>query len=121
MVLVHGFGGQTYSYRRLIPGFARDHRVIAVDLKGYGYSERNPHTGLTHTAQATMLKSLLDRLGVARATFVGHSMGGAVVQRFAVAYPEMVDALVLAASASADERVSRRLRRRRSCSRRSRR
>lgn len=108
MVLVHGFGGQTYSYRHLIPIFARDHRVIAVDLKGYGYSERDAHTDLSHAGQVAMLRSLLVRLGVERATFVGHSMGGGVVQRFAAAHPEMVDALVLAASVSTDDRVGQR-------------
>ena len=109
MVLVHGFGGQTYSYRHLIPIFARDHRVIAVDLKGYGYSERDAHTDLSHAGQVAMLRSLLVRLGVERATFVGHSMGGGVVQRFAAAHPEMVDALVLAASVSTDDRVGQRV------------
>ncbi len=110
MVLIHGFGGQTYSYRHLIPIFARDHRVIAVDLKGYGYSERDARAGLSRTAQVAMLKALLDRLGVSRATFVGHSMGGGIVQRFAVTHPEMVDALVLAASVNAEDTPGRRMR-----------
>ena len=44
MVFIHGFGGQTYNYRKLIPRFARTHRVIAVDLKGYGYSQRDAST-----------------------------------------------------------------------------
>lgn len=108
MVLVHGFGGQTYSYRALIPLFARDHRVIAVDLKGYGYSERSVSTGLSATDQVTMLRSLLAKLGVERAVFVGHSMGGGVVQRFAATYPEMVEAAVLAASV--DTQRQRRMR-----------
>ena len=98
VVLIHGFGGSTYSYRHQIPAFSRDHRVIAVDLKGFGYSERRADAGLSATDQVRMLKRLLDRLGVAHAAFVGHSMGGAVVQRFAATYPEAVDALVLAGS-----------------------
>ncbi len=109
IVLLHGFGGHTYSYRHLVPTLALDHRVIAVDLKGYGYSERNAYVGLSQTAQVAMLKGLLDRLGVAHATFVGHSMGGGVVQRFAVAHPDMVDALVLAASVSGEARAGRRV------------
>lgn len=108
IVLIHGFGGQTYSYRHLIPIFARDHRVIAVDLKGFGYSERDARTDLTHAGQVAMLKSLLGKLGVGHATFVGHSMGGGIVQRFAAAHPEVVDALVLAASVSTDDRVGQR-------------
>ncbi len=109
IVLIHGFGGHTYSYERMMANFARDHRVIAVDLKGFGYSERDAEDGMSHTGQVRMLKGLLDRLGVERATFVGHSMGGAVVQRFAATHPEMVNALVLAASVSGDERFRRTL------------
>ncbi len=108
MVLIHGFGGHTYSYRHLIPLFARDHRVVAVDLKGYGYSERNAHAGFSGTAQVAMLKGLLDKLGITHATFVGHSMGGGVAQRFAVTHPQMVDALTLAASVSGADRAARR-------------
>jgi pimeloyl-ACP methyl ester carboxylesterase len=58
IVLVHGFGGQTYAYRKLIPALARDHRVIAVDLKGYGYSMRDATTDLSHTGQVAMLRAL---------------------------------------------------------------
>ncbi len=109
VVLVHGFGGSTFSYREIIPLLAHDHEVVAVDLKGCGYSERDAHTGLSHGDQVTMLKGLLDVLDVQRAVFVGHSMGGAVVQRFAASHPQMVDALVLAASATGDERLSQHL------------
>jgi pimeloyl-ACP methyl ester carboxylesterase len=98
LVLVHGFGGSTYSYRHQIPAFAGSHRVIAIDLKGFGYSERQADTPLSGSAQAAMVKRLLERLGVERATFVGHSMGGGVVQRFATTYPDAVEAVVLAGS-----------------------
>lgn len=107
MVLVHGFGGSTYSYRSVAPILAERYRTIAVDLKGYGFSQRDPQTGLSHTDQVTMLRGLLHELGVQHAVFVGHSMGGAVVQRFAATYPEMVDAVVLAASVAGDERYGR--------------
>jgi pimeloyl-ACP methyl ester carboxylesterase len=106
VVLIHGFGGQTYQFRHLIPVLERDHRVIAVDLKGFGYSERVT-SGLSHTDQAVMLHRLLGRLGIARATFVGHSMGGGVVQRYAATYPDNVSGLVLAASVAGDESSGR--------------
>jgi pimeloyl-ACP methyl ester carboxylesterase len=111
IVLVHGFGGQTYSYRKLIPALARDHRVIAVDLKGYGYSQRDATTDLSHTGQVAMLRKLLRRLGIDRAVLVGHSMGGFVVQRFAATHPEACEAIVLAASVSGDEMGGPRARR----------
>lgn len=109
IVLIHGFGGQTYSYRHLTPLFEAAHRVVAVDLKGYGYSERDAGAGLSHTDQVAMLKTLLAKLGVDRATFVGHSMGGAIIQRLAAAHPAMVESLVLVASATGEEHFSRRI------------
>lgn len=109
IVLLHGFGGQTYSFRKILPLLSSDHRVIAVDLKGFGYSERDAEAGLSHTDQVAMLKALLATLDIARAVVVGHSMGGVVAQRFAASHPEMVDALVLAASGTGEERFTRRL------------
>lgn len=107
ILMLHGFGGTTASYREVIPRLARDHRCIAVDLKGFGYSERDATTGLSHTDQVAMLGGLLDRLGIECAVVIGHSMGGAVAQRFAVTHPERVEALVLAASVAADRRLGR--------------
>ena len=104
MVLVHGFGGHTYSFRKLMP-LLSSWRVIAVDLKGYGYSERDANTGLAAADQVAMLRGLLARLGVEHAVILGHSMGGSIARRFAATYPEMVDALVLAATVAGDGRV----------------
>ena len=63
-------------------------------------------TGSEYTWVPTLI---LEKLGIAHATFVGHSMGGGVVQRFAVTHPEAVDALVLVASVSGEGRSGRRI------------
>lgn len=107
MLLIHGFGAGTFSWRELIPHFERDFRIVAVDLKGYGYSERDADAGLSASDQVTMLKALLDRLGIERVVVAGHSMGGGIAQRFAAAHPEMVEAIILAASVTGDEGVGR--------------
>jgi pimeloyl-ACP methyl ester carboxylesterase len=107
IVMLHGFGGSTYSYRHLIPAFSQDHRVIAVDLKGFGYSERRAETGLSATSQVAMLHELLDRCAVSRAVIIGHSMGGGIALRFAATHPGMVTALVLAASVTGEEGAAR--------------
>lgn len=102
VVLIHGFGGHTYSYRHLIPELAKGHRVVAVDLKGSGYSGR-PRTGdYSLGEQARLVLRLMDTLGVDRASVVGHSLGGEVAMRIAANWPDRVERLVLAASVSGD-------------------
>jgi pimeloyl-ACP methyl ester carboxylesterase len=101
-VLIHGFLGHTYSFRLLIPELAMDSRVVAVDLKGSGYSGRPKKGDYSQTEQARLVVGLLDKLGIDRASLVGHSLGGEVAMRIAANRPDRVDKLVLAASVSGD-------------------
>lgn len=103
VLLVHGFAGSTFSWRHVIAGLSRDHRVLAVDLPGWGYSDRSPTIEYSHSAHARRLERLLDAFNVERATVVGHSMGGAIAQRLAVEAPERVDRLILVGSVYAGE------------------
>ena len=102
VVLIHGFLGHTYTFRHLIPELAKDHRVVAVDLKGYGYSGRPKKSDYSITEQARLVTRLMDKFGIHRASIVGHSLGGEVAMRMAANHPERVDKLVLAASVSGD-------------------
>lgn len=101
-VLIHGFLGHTYSFRHLIPELAKDHRVVAVDLKGYGYSGRLKKSDYSITEQARLVARLMDELGIDRASVVGHSLGGEVAMRMAATHPDRLERLVLAASVSGD-------------------
>ena len=103
VVLVHGFAGSVFDYRTLIPALAQRFRVIAVDLPGFGYSDRDVPE-LSNAAWIETLDALLHELHIDRAVFVGHSMGGGVVQRFAAEHPQMVERLILIGSVSAAER-----------------
>jgi len=102
VVLIHGFAGHTFSFRHLIPDLARDHRVFAFDLKGFGYSERPASSDYSLGAQARLVVRLMDTLGIANAALVGHSMGGEVAMRVAAGWPERVERIVLAASISGE-------------------
>jgi pimeloyl-ACP methyl ester carboxylesterase len=99
-VMVHGFGGSTFSFRYQLEKFSRDYRCIAIDLKGFGFSERVKGGDYSLTEQARLVLRVLDLLGVDRFVLMGHSMGGDVSMRIASASPERVERLVLAATAT---------------------
>jgi pimeloyl-ACP methyl ester carboxylesterase len=107
LVLIHGLGGRIYNFRYNIPVLSERLRVVALDLKGFGYSERPADSDYSLTAQARLVGGLMDRLGIPRAAVLGHSMGGAIALRLAVACPEKVDRLILVGSAPPNEMVPR--------------
>ncbi len=98
IVMIHGFGGNTFSYRHQIVDLAQDYRCVAIDLKGFGYSERPDGGDYSLTAQARLILGAMDALGIGKATLIGQSMGGEVVMRMAGMAPERVERMILAAS-----------------------
>ncbi|HXZ25061.1 MAG TPA: alpha/beta fold hydrolase, partial [Nitrospiria bacterium] len=78
LILLHGFGETHATWEKLIPGLAPRHRVISVDLKGAGYSDK-PDDGRYHVAdQAAIVEALADKMHLQGVTLVGHSLGGGV-------------------------------------------
>jgi len=98
IVMIHGFGGNTFSYRHQIVDLAQDYRCVAIDLKGFGYSERPDGGDYSLTAQARLVLGAMDALGIDKATLIGQSMGGEVVMRLAGMAPDRVERMILAAS-----------------------
>jgi pimeloyl-ACP methyl ester carboxylesterase len=96
LVLLHGFGGSTYSWRKVVPELAGEFRTIAIDLHGFGWTERPKEAdAYKRTGQVRLVKGVLDHLGIDSAVLVGHSYGAAVALSVATAHPERVHALVL--------------------------
>ena len=99
IVLVHGFGANTYSWRHLVGPLARRHRVIAVDLKGFGASPKPADGAYGIHDQARLLTDLIVGRGLTDITLVGHSLGGGVVLATTLAMagstPERIRRLVL--------------------------
>ena len=97
LLLVHGFGASTQDYEDFVlEPLAQSRRAIAVDLFGFGWSERSEDFAYGFALWADQLAGTLDALGIERATVAGHSMGGAVAAVLAARHPERVDRLVLA-------------------------
>ena len=101
VVLIHGLGGCLYNFRYNIAALSERFRVVALDLKGFGYSDRPRDADYSQTAQAELVAGFMERLGVRRAAVLGHSLGGAIALRLASLFPERVDRLILVASAPA--------------------
>ena len=94
LLLIHGFGGSTFGYRDVMePLAARGWRVIAIDLPGFGLSEKSWGRDYSHKAQATFALAVLDQLKVDRAVLLGHSMGGNVISWMLTLAPERVAGL----------------------------
>ncbi len=96
VLLVHGFGASTFDFEdHALAALARSHRAVAVDLYGFGWSDRGDDFAYGWTLWSDQLVGVLDALGLARVSIVGHSMGGAVAAVFAARHPDRVDRLVL--------------------------
>jgi pimeloyl-ACP methyl ester carboxylesterase len=94
LLLIHGFGGSTFGYRDVLePLAARGWHVIAIDLPGFGLSEKSWGRDYSHKAQATFALAVLDQLHIDRAVLLGHSMGGNVISWMLALAPERVAGL----------------------------
>jgi pimeloyl-ACP methyl ester carboxylesterase len=103
IILVHGFGGSTFSWRFVAEELETKYRVIAVDLPGFGLSSRpEDRSRYSRTAQISALTGVADRLGLQTAHWVGHSYGGGLVATLAGRYPHRVQSLTLIASTAPD-------------------
>jgi 3-oxoadipate enol-lactonase len=98
LMLVHGLAGGASNWSELAPRLARRHRVLVPDLPGHGGSTALP---AAHSLDPFVdrLASLAEHERVERSAVVGHSLGGLLALRLAVRRPELVRAIVLAASA----------------------
>jgi pimeloyl-ACP methyl ester carboxylesterase len=93
-VLVHGFASAIEAWSPVIPALAKTHRVIALDLKGFGWTDR-PEGDYSPDAQARIVLALMDRRGVSRAALVAHSWGSSVALAAALRAPDRVTKLAL--------------------------
>jgi pimeloyl-ACP methyl ester carboxylesterase len=94
IVLLHGLAGSSETWRSLIGPLSRKYRVVAPDLLGHGNSTK-PRTDYSLGALSVLVRDVLDELGITRATFVGHSLGGGIAMQFVYQHPDYVQRLVL--------------------------
>jgi pimeloyl-ACP methyl ester carboxylesterase len=98
VVFVHGLSGCWQNWLENIPHFARHHRVVAVDLPGFGASQM-PREEISMPGYGRFLDAFLGQIGIPRAALVGNSMGGFIAAETAISHPARVERLVLVAAA----------------------
>lgn len=117
MVLIHGYGASVVTNWRMsgcIDALAAHYRVIALDLRGHGRSEKPLHASAYSTAQmAEDVLAVLDEEGIQQARIAGYSMGGMVALHLLLDFPERVRAAVIGGMGAS---FPRRLDRRDTCS-----
>lgn len=96
MLMLHGFPEFWYSWRHLIPEFAKDYKVVALDLRGYNDSDK-PADQSAYVMDEFIkdVEGVIQGLGYSSCVLVGHDWGGAIAWNFAYSFPTMVDKLIV--------------------------
>jgi len=95
IILIHGFLYHTVMWEKNIDALAEKFKVYAIDLWGWGYSERLKEKEYSFERYGKQIVGFMDALNIKKATLVGQSMGGGISVYVAAHYPERVDRLIL--------------------------
>jgi len=98
ILLIHGFVSSTYTFNRLIPLLQKNFSVIAIDLLGFGQSEKSTTFIYSYTNYATLVAEVIAYFQLKNVTIAGHSMGGQIALYTARKVPEKVNKVILLAS-----------------------
>lgn len=90
VILIHGIPVWGYLWHALIPALAKQNRVLAPDLIGFGYSDKSDCFDRSIARQAEMIDAWMEKTGVERAHIVAHDIGGGVALRLATLFPHRV-------------------------------
>lgn len=106
VILIHGFPTSSHLWSDVVPLMPPGHRIVVLDLLGFGRSDRPQGRAVDVAAHAHRLVALLDELHIERACVVGHGMGGGVAQALAARHGERVSHICLVDSVALDGRES---------------
>jgi len=105
VILIHGIGGSIENWMLNINALAWHHRVYAVDLAGFGRSDK-PLIQFTYSYGAQFVNDFMEVKRINHASLIGNSMGSGVVLKFTIQFPDKVERLVLANSAGLGKELS---------------
>ena len=102
VVFIHGFPTSSHLWSDVVPLMPSGHRLVVLDLLGFGRSDRPGGRDLSLRGHAERVLGLMDALGIVRACVVGHDVGGGVAQVMATSWPQRVSHLCLINSIAFD-------------------
>lgn len=97
VLMVHGFSSSADNWNRMAPRIGKHYRVIALDLPGWGESQRIDSASYNYSAQVERFHQFVQQMSLRRFHLMGHSMGGGISSRYAATYPEQIITLTLIA------------------------
>ena len=104
IILVHGLGGGTFSFRNNIDALVNaGYKVFAIDLKGFGFSEKVVGSDYSDIEQAEIILDFMDKKGIQKTTIAGHSMGGRIALICYDIRPQSFEKIILIDSAGLEE------------------
>jgi len=95
VILIHGFLYSTFMWEKNIETLAKSFKVYAIDLWGWGYSERLKELNYSFDLYGKQVVGFMDALKIPKASLVGQSMGGGISVYVAANYPDRIDRLIL--------------------------
>jgi pimeloyl-ACP methyl ester carboxylesterase len=98
VLLIHGFMGSSYDFHQVMPDLAANRRILAVDLPGFGLSDKSPELDYSKKNMASLMLRFMAALQIEQYVVMGHSMGGEIALRMALDEPQHISRLVLISS-----------------------
>lgn len=105
IVFIHGFGGDSINWAKLAP-YLTDYRVVALDLIGFGKSEKDAQLDYHFIDQANRVLAFTEALGIKNFHVAGNSMGGGITLAIAINYPEKIKTATLFNAAGVNQYAS---------------
>ena len=105
VLLIHGIGGSLEDWILNAEALAKHHRVYALDLVGYGHSDK-PSASYSFSYMAQFVKDFMEAESIDRACLIGHSLGGGISLQFSIQFPSKAERLVLVSSAGLGQQVT---------------
>lgn len=95
LILIHGFLSSCFSFRKLIPYLEKQHHIIALDLPGFGQSEKSRTFDYSLKNYGQLILDFMDALDIPKAILIGHSMGGQIAMHAGRLAPDRFEKFIL--------------------------